>query len=775
MIESISLANIATYGNTPEILDDLRDINYLYGSNGAGKTSISRFLDSPTSYPTCQLNWKRGNPLELLVYNNEFIEKNFNSVPELKGVFTLGTQEKETLDKISNIKNDLKNLASRSDSLNETLKGKDGRGGKIADQELVDTKFKEKCWGQKRKHDEIFQGAFQGFRGSAESFKQKIVSEKSTNTTNLESLETLTENAKKLYGETPTTEVPIRSFTTSTLDTLAISKILQKPILGKSDVNIAELIAKLNNSDWVRQGLKYFEQSHDECPFCQQHTPPDFSKSLTEYFDETFEADTAELDSVLTAYHTEVDSLIRQSQEILSTKSNFIDSETLELKFDLLFSQTSLNIQRILSKKNEPSSIINLEPIDTIGKDILTLIEAANDKVNEHNRIVRNFTTEQNKLTKQIWKYIIDVELKSDISEHETQTLALGKAIVGLNQQLLKLKTDIDTKEKELRELEKTTTSIQPTINAINSLLKSFGFKGFSLAMASTGSSYKLIRADGSDAKHTLSEGEKTFVTFLYFYHRLKGSPTTSGMTTDRVVVIDDPVSSLDSDVLFIVGSLIKKIFEEIRTKTGYIKQIFILTHNVYFHKEITFNPKRAADALTEESFWVIRKPNHLSLVKRHPTNPIKTSYELLWAEIRKPEKTSLTIQNTLRRILENYFKILGGVKIDALYEHFEGEERTQCKSLISWVNDGSHFAHDDLYIAIEEPMVDSYLKIFFKIFKATDHMPHYRMMMGDHFVDLDDAQILPEASTEVVTLVNLTQVATDQSPQTSIDTSIPF
>ena len=60
------------------------------------------------------------------------------------------------------------------------------------------------------------------------------------------------------------------------------------------------------------------------------------------------------------------------------------------------------------------------------------------------------------------------------------------------------------------------------------------------------------------------------------------------------------------------------------------------------------------------------------------------------------------------------------------------------CKSLISWVNDGSHFSHDDLYVAIEEPMVASYTKIFFKIFKVTKQLPHYEMMMGDHYIDLD-------------------------------------
>ncbi|MEL0587517.1 MAG: AAA family ATPase [Candidatus Thiodiazotropha sp. (ex. Lucinoma kazani)] len=141
-------------------------------------------------------------------------------------------------------------------------------------------------------------------------------------------------------------------------------------------------------------------------------------------------------------------------------------------------------------------------------------------------------------------------------------------------------------------------------------------------------------------------------------------------MTNDRVVVFDDPVSSLDSDILFIVGSLIKGLFDEVRAGTGHIKQVFVLTHNVYFHKEITFNPKRRDVAMNEETFWIVRKPAHVTKVEKYSSNPIKTSYELLWSEVRNPDRSNLTIQNTLRRILENYFKILGGVEPRRDYQH---------------------------------------------------------------------------------------------------------
>ena len=168
----------------------------------------------------------------------------------------------------------------------------------------------------------------------------------------------------------------------------------------------------------------------------------------------------------------------------------------------------------------------------------------------------------------------------------------------------------------------------------------------------------------------------------------------------------------------------------------GHVRQVFILTHNVYFHKEVTFNPKRVNEAMNEETFWVVRKTGLASKVEKHASNPIKTSYELLWAEVRKSDRSSLTIQNTLRRILESYFKILGGVDADEICSLFQGKEKLICKSLFSWVNAGSHYAHDDLYVSIDGPMIETYLNVFRAVFDKSGHLAHYRMMMDDAYVE---------------------------------------
>src|SRR5699024_9005214 len=136
----------------------------------------------------------------------------------------------------------------------------------------------------------------------------------------------------------------------------------------------------------------------------------------------------------------------------------------------------------------------------------------------------------------------------------------------------------------------------------------------------------------------------------LYFYQLINGSNVQSKVNTERTIVIDDPISSLDSNILFIVSNLINGLKKEVRNKHSNFKQLIILTHNVYFHKEISFNKGKGNQKQGDETFWVIRKVDNVSCVKEYSENPIKNSYELLWKEL-KENPNSITTPNIMRRI----------------------------------------------------------------------------------------------------------------------------
>lgn len=736
MIVSIAISSTASFDLAPEELKDLSKLNFLFGSNGTGKTTISRVISDEGKFPSCKVTWKAGIKLQPMVYNSDFVERNFIHSAELKGVFTLGEKQLDILAKIAGAKGELDALTTKIETLTQGLQGIDGNGGKKGELATLEAGLKDKCWAQKQKHDAKLQGGFEGYRNSAEKFKCKVLQEQASNTKTLVTLAELEKKAETIFGSTPTTETSISAVDTSELLAYETNPILKKRIIGKNDVGIAAMIKKLGNSDWIREGRRFYESNDQVCPFCQQNTTDAFAKSLNEYFDETFLTDSKAIDDLTINYAAEAARIQQQLAAIIASPSKFLDIEKLKAEKELLDAKITLNNQRLAGKKNEASQVVELESLSNVCRKMKTLIDAANTQVAAHNQIDANLATERATLTAQVWKFVLD-ELKGDLAAFKTAKDGLDKAIAAMTTQITTATTDKTEKAVEIRDLEKQTTSIQPTIDGINTLLSSFGFQGFKIAKAASGTSYKLVRPDGADAKSTLSEGEKTFVTFLYFYHLLKGSDSDSGMTTDRIVVFDDPVSSLDSDILFIVSSLIKGLFDEVRRGTGHVKQIFVLTHNVYFHKEVTYYPNRKNDkAMNDETFWTVRKQGMISTLDKHATNPIKTSYELLWTEVRNANRSNLSIQNTLRRILENYFKVLGGIDFDELCAMFDGKERLICKSLCSWVHDGSHYAHDDLYITLDTAMVESYLKVFRAIFDKSGHLAHYKMMMEDAFVE---------------------------------------
>lgn len=686
MIQSISLQKVATFHPTiATVLDDLRQFNYIFGSNGTGKTTISRVIADGAFSTTCQCTWQNGQPLESIVLNRDFVEQNFE---QMRGVFTLGEKEKDTEDKIMAAKRERDNEQEKLNNLKRTLEGDDGTGGKKGELAQLESNACEKFWVpvEKIKKEKKLVSALTGVLNDKEKCKQKILHEAEHNRAVLKDLAALEKMGETIFGEAPTKQSLYPTITDSPILAHESNPILKKKVIGKEDVDIAAMIYKLGNSDWVRQGLPYYEQNDQVCPFCQQSTTEQFAQSLKGYFDEAFEYDTEAINDLIAQYAKDASAIQSAVVGIIAVPGKFMDVEMLKTEKAALDQTIATNKLRLESKKKEPSQTVTLDSLTTVLADIDAMITEANAEVVKHNKMVENLAAEKQTLAAEVWRYVLN-ELSVDLRQYRENKENIDKAIAGIEADIKGVENRIVGRDKEIADLEKRATSIQPTINAINQTLKRFGFDSFSIADAGDDKHYQLIRADGSDAKKTLSEGEKAFVVFLYFYHLLKGSFSETGITKDRVVVFDDPVSSLDSDVLFIVSSLIREVCDNCRNGVGHIKQVFVLTHNVYFHKEVTYNSKRNPDTCrNEESFWIVRKGVPHSQCDRHQFNPIKTSYELLWSEVREAEQAvqtgaavSLSIENTLRRILEHYLKILGSVDYKTLCDMFDGPDKVMC------------------------------------------------------------------------------------------------
>ncbi|GAA7181524.1 AAA family ATPase [Helicobacter pylori] len=739
-ISQIVLKNVATFDENGASFENLNSINFIYGANGSSKTTISSFLKNlaengiEDKFANSKIEWHNSESLKIEVYNKQFKEEQFRN-SQIKGIFTLGKKTNE----------DLENIESKKDLINKKkkkkIKNEENLQNLTQKKEKKEKNFTDSCWEKLyKKNEENFKETLEGFKRK-EKFKEKILEEFENdkhNKSEIVRLEKLKENIRIVFSKNQTEWMPLECNLTD-FDSIENHSIWEQKIVGSGDVVIADLIEKLSNADWVALGREYIKDN-SICPFCQEKTiTEEFKKQLESYFDTSYQESADTIKKMKEDYTNKTAEALERLDKIAKTDQNNLqtklDTENLKRIIETLRSKINGNQQKMLDKGKEMSRSFKLDNNKNEIDAIKDLIEKANDQIANHNKTIKDIKNQKKICEEQTWKFLVN-EFKSDIQEYNKKCCGLEKGINNLKKEISESQEEIKKLENEIRELEKNMVSIKPIVNKINTLLKGYGFTNFGLACTEDEKSYCIQRGDGQLVGETLSEGEVTFITFLYYYHLTKGSLKEDDISRNKVLVIDDPISSLDSNILFIVSVLVKELMKETMEEKTNIKQVIILTHNTYFYKEITLLECDLKRYQGKCSFWIIKKDNNISKIKDYKENPIKNSYELLWQEVKQAKENNISwvsLQNVMRRIIEYYFRILGGFKHnDSLSECFENiEEKRVFNSFILWFNDGSHGISDDLLVQSQDTSIETYLKVFENLFKITGHEAHYKMMMG--------------------------------------------
>ena len=731
MIESFQVRNIATYNATGISCDNLGKINFIYGTNGSGKTTLSNLLRGGSS--NCAINWLSNRPLDIHVYNKSFKERNILNNASLKGVFTIGEDDVDNENLIIAKQEEVIELEKLSTRLNVTL------GQKKTNLSGLKRKIVDDIWFSSTDlRKSALKTPLAGFLGKKEDFFGKNLMEMHS-TAALLDLKELEDQTRTIYSKSPSALSRITNQQASELQQIENDSIWKEVIVGKGDINISALVDSLNISSWVREGSKYIHSDLEICPFCQKNTIDHaFREDIQSYFDENYTVKEARLSALQGRYKQRSEGLLGSLQLIADAQkvntAYFFDVVLFEQIIAQLKAKIQLNQNFIDSKLEKPNKSIDVDVTVAEITQLQTIIDDANNLIDKHNLIVSSLTDSKAKLVSHSWRYIAEIN-KGYLKEYNDGSRGAEKAIQGINASITKTEGNIKTLNREIAVLSQKKTNTKKTIDEINSSLKYFGFTGFSIVeSADNHNHYQLKRSDGSIANETLSEGEVSFITFLYFYHLCKGGATEGSINSNRVIVIDDPISSLDSNILFVVSSLVKDIIYSISNDINHkIKQLIVLTHNVYFHKEISYTSSKLKEDC-KVNFWNLRKSGNVTSIKNYyDKNPIKSSYELLWQEMREESASQTTIQNSMRRIIENYFQILGGIGNNDILSSFScANEQLICRSLMCWINDGSHCIPDDLYVDDQSSTIEEYRRVFKDIFEHTNHIAHYDMMMKE-------------------------------------------
>lgn len=735
MIKSIQMKNCATYPAEGVTIENCQKVNFFYGPNGSGKSTISKYLYDQTipQYASCQIQWDNDVPIDIFVYNRDFRTRHFKE--DIAGVFTLG---EATIDEINALEEMKKERDKKKEDYNVR---KNSLTRKIDEEQAYKNTFKDTVWKVILKQNEIdFQEAFSGFRGNKEKFRDEVITRYKKSHSSNETRESLRKRSNTLFSNKPEKcniiDISIGELL-STLDLIEKDPIWDKIIVGNKDVPISKLIEFLDNADWVNKGRSYINEN-GVCPFCQQKTiTKEFEQQLNSFFSGEYEKDLQYIKELIEKYKTTSERLVATLATVVGNSDavsvGHLDVSKYNAMLDAVKALFSNILVEMVSKEKEAGKKVILSESKTKVNYLLEIISLANKTIIEHNKMVDNYNEEKQLFVDSVWTFLMD-EQEALISGYIKDLSDFKKAIQGIQKGILKCKEQLEELDNKISDASKNITSVQPTVDEINRSLKAYGFTNFKIVPSPIQkNSYQIQRLDGTIATNTLSEGEETFISFLYFLQFAKGSIDASKVSSKKILVLDDPICSLDSTVLYIVSSMVKSLIKDIRDGISDVEQIFIFTHNVFFHKEASFVDRRTK-ILNDVNYWIISKDNNVTSIRAfEKNNPIKTSYELLWQELKTNTNASLvTTQNIMRRILENYFSILGIDIDETIINSFNTpEDKMICRSLISWINDGSHSIPDDFYIDSYTDSVDRYKKIFKEIFVKMDHKAHYDMMMS--------------------------------------------
>lgn len=732
-------------------------INFFFGNNGSGKSTIGKAIKVDSG-----VSWRTGRSVSdytIHVYNQEYITANLASYHNLPGVFTVNEVNVEIQRQVEAKYAEKKTAADAFRTATEDRKKKQ----EDLDQAFVT--FQTECWDKTAEIRTAFRSTQTG-KMQKKSFAEEVLAKsgkaKEYDVNALKRLYDVAYSADaKRYVEFTT--IP----DTSVLDTIVGREVLGESVVSSADTPFAQFVKAINATAWVQQGhSQYHGTASGKCPYCQQDLPTTFEEDIKACFDAQYQESVKTISDFLERYKAAANALFIPLQKTPAELYPGIDLTSYTDKLAAIRGVITTNIQAITDKKSDPSKVVTIEEVAPMLDDLVVIIESFNKLIRENNAVLDEKPGKQSECKTAVWEHIAFL-LKDEVARYKTSKAALEKEMSDLVAEIAKQRTAEGEIARAIADLNKGYINTSATVDSVNMLLRDSGFQGFSIReKTDTPNVYEVVRPDGSIAEN-LSEGERNFIAFLYFYHQVKGSENADGDQKDKIVVIDDPVSSMDSSSLFIVSSLVREMIEVCANNavggdpvaTGrYIKQIFILTHNAYFHREITYNRVRDYQFV---NFYLITKVDNKSSIRscvkknlekqteKINYNPVQNSYAALWEEY-KVVDTPIPLMNVIRRILEYYFlqlcgydgatlrqRILKDNKEKFITKDESGNENyTQyqmASAMLSYISANSVGINDGINFVDDCVDIERTKETFKMVFTLMNQEQHYEMMMGSN------------------------------------------
>lgn len=586
----------------PETLPNFARFNLIYGWNGVGKTTLSglfSYLQTKQIMTEGRVDWlidqrtvsstniANEQTPAVRVFNRDTVARSVfeSSQGSLPPVYYLGEDSAEKQAQIEQLQAKLVELEKHKAELGDRKSSAERR-------------YESFCADQARAIKNLLTAQGSEFNTyNAARFKQRAEELLASPRTRLSDADVDKLTSIKSASAKDPIVVPAPHYP----DFLDLNRNVDQ-VLGKTVVaaTLAELTENPELSVWVRTGLHLHTGEHqkDTCAFCNQVIEPQRLEQLEAHFNDAFERFQVEINDLLNHLKTTklfIEKLPLPDRKLLHEHLiASYDSEVQSLKQQTYLVSTMLEkMLRALETKaanpfkklelrgslaTEPSERKDMskwgafwEIVSTAGSAISAAVgknafENIRSLIQQHNQHCEKFATAQREARQALEIDEVNKALESFNGQREE--------IESLESQMLALNVDISEASRTIKQLKieiRQHSAAAPELT--NDLVSYLGREELNFIAHDGG--YSIMR-NGQPALH-LSEGERTAISFIYF---LKSLQDSSFNLQQGVVVIDDPISSLDANSIYSAFGFMKARIKD-------AGQVFVFTHNFTFFRQV--------------------------------------------------------------------------------------------------------------------------------------------------------------------------------------------
>lgn len=730
-----SIANLAVFQNfnwDTNILDadnriiTFKPINIFYGRNYSGKTTLSRIVraletgnisdkyENPQFEVTIQ-NVADATPNNLTthgkkirVFNEDFVKDNLRFIVNSDESITpfaiiggnttieeeiqalkdeLGSNEEESE---SGFYLELKNASTTANTALQTFQTENNQ----LNQQLT-TKALDRNTGIKYRSDRF---------GDQNYTTAKLLSD--IDTVIESSFQPLTDDevTQRLNLLNERANADITAITKPNLD-LNTLNIKAKELVTKSissSNKIEELLKNAILNRWVKEGRQLHKDKPEQCSFCGNDISQERWNELDSHFDEESEKLEKEIDTLI----SDIDTKIRNTDTLLTINKNAFYSK-FHSDLDNLISQRQQAIDSIKSELSRIKASLQERKDDLLNAKTFVDITDNSQQIENCWTTFETFRTQANEYSSSLGTEQTEARRLLRLKEVSDFVNTLQYTTVTARIQTLKAtsNTEADKKQaieekirqqiEQIEDKERLMKDEEKGALKVNEYLNNFFGHDFLTLQAKEETDKKIrfeIVRNGKKAHH-LSEGECSLIAFCYFMAKLEDVETKG---SKPIIWIDDPISSLDSNHIFFVYSLINS---EIIAKQEF-EQIFISTHNLDFLKYL-----KRLQSTVQRSYFLISREKETSKIKLMPKylKDYVTEFNFLFHQIymcstantddENQHNLFYNFGNNTRKFLEAflYYKYPNAVEKDDKLTRFFGGNR-QASSLTERIN--NEFSH---------------------------------------------------------------------------------